>query len=56
MFEFKFKLICILLFKSNTGVRFKALARVDTNVELSYLKHGGVLKFVARSFLKSEKF
>ncbi len=34
--------------------RFKVLARVDTAVELEYLRHGGILPAVLRGFLSKE--
>ena len=32
--------------------RFTVLARVDTQVELEYYRHGGILPAVLRGFLK----
>ncbi|MBS1730847.1 MAG: aconitate hydratase AcnA [Bacteroidetes bacterium] len=33
-------------------VKFKAIARVDSAIEIEYYKHGGILQYVLRNFLK----
>jgi aconitate hydratase len=35
-------------------IKFKALVRIDTPVEIDYYRHGGVLNFVLRRFLAEE--
>jgi len=37
--------------ETDSGVKFKVLARIDTNVELSYIRHGGILNYMIRKFL-----
>lgn len=32
-------------------IKFKAIARVDSAIEIEYYKHGGILQYVLRSFL-----
>ena len=34
--------------KTNTGKEFKAKSRLDTDVEIEYFKHGGILQYVTR--------
>lgn len=38
--------------ETDTGVKFQVLTRIDTNVELNYIRHGGVLNYMVRKFLK----
>ncbi|MEO7210989.1 MAG: aconitate hydratase AcnA [Chitinophagaceae bacterium] len=35
-----------------TEIKFKAIARVDSAIEIEYYKHGGILQYVLRGFLK----
>ena len=35
----------------DSGVKFTAVARFDTPVELDYFRHGGILQFVLRNLL-----
>ena len=32
-------------------IKFKAIARMDSNIEIEYYLHGGILQFVLRQFL-----
>ena len=41
--------------KSGSKVDFKALVRLDSGVDVEYYKHGGILNYVLRNFLKSDK-
>lgn len=40
--------------KDGTKVEFKALVRLDSGVDVEYYKHGGILNYVLRNFLKSD--
>lgn len=40
--------------KDGAKIAFKALVRLDSGVDVEYYKHGGILNYVLRSFLKSE--
>ena len=33
---------------TNTGITFQAKSRLDTDVEIEYFKHGGILQYVTR--------
>jgi len=33
-------------------VNFKAVARLDSEIEIDYYQHGGILQYVLRDFLK----
>jgi aconitase (EC 4.2.1.3) len=33
-------------------VNFKAVARLDSEIEIAYYQHGGILQYVLRDFLK----
>ena len=35
-------------------IEFKAKLRLDSGVDVEYYKHGGILNYVLRNFLKSE--
>jgi len=35
-----------------TEIKFRAVARVDSAIEIEYYKHGGILQYVLRGFLK----
>ena len=39
--------------KDGSKVGFKALARLDSGVDVEYYKHGGILNYVLRNFLKN---
>ncbi len=34
---------------------FKVIARLDSNIEIEYYRHGGILQYVLRQFLEKEK-
>lgn len=36
-------------------VQFEAIARLDSLIEVEYYRHGGILQYVLRQFLKAEK-
>jgi aconitate hydratase len=36
----------------DTVIEFEALARVDTPVEVDYLRHGGILHYVLREMAR----
>ena len=40
--------------KDGTSIQFKALVRLDSGVDVEYYKHGGILNYVLRNFLKSD--
>jgi aconitate hydratase len=40
---------------TNTGVKFTVTLRFDTEPELNYFKHGGILNFVLRRLLQEQK-
>ncbi|MEP1032847.1 aconitate hydratase AcnA [Ekhidna sp.] len=40
--------------KDGSKVEFKALVRLDSGVDVEYYKHGGILNYVLRNFLKSD--
>lgn len=47
-------LICcndFLLFQTNCGKSFQVIARFDTEVELMYFRHGGILNYMIRGML-----
>jgi len=44
-----------LTVKTHSGKSFKVLLRFDTEVELTYFKHGGILQYVLRRLLKHSK-
>ena len=35
-------------------IRFEAIARLDSNIEIEYYRHGGILQYVLRQFLEKE--
>lgn len=39
--------------KDGSKVEFKALVRLDSGVDVEYYKHGGILNYVLRNFLKN---
>jgi len=48
------KVIEVRAFLESKEIRFKALARVDTKIELTYLKHGGILPYVFNKIKESK--
>ena len=42
-----------VIVKKETGqeLKFKAIARLDSNIEIEYYRHGGILQYVLRQFL-----
>ena len=40
--------------KDGSKITFKALVRLDSGVDVEYYKHGGILNYVLRNFLKSD--
>lgn len=38
-------------FQANTGKSFKAIARFDTDVELTYFNNGGILNYMIRKMI-----
>lgn len=40
--------------EDGSKVEFQALVRLDSGVDVEYYKHGGILNYVLRNFLKSE--
>ena len=42
-----------LIVKTNNGIEFKTLVRIDTDVELEYFKNDGILLYVFRKLLNS---
>lgn len=40
--------------KDGQSIQFKALVRLDSGVDVEYYKHGGILNYVLRNFLKSD--
>ncbi|MEQ9303454.1 MAG: hypothetical protein RJQ14_06015, partial [Marinoscillum sp.] len=38
--------------KDGSKVEFKTLVRLDSVVDVEYYKHGGILNYVLRNFLK----
>jgi aconitate hydratase len=38
--------------EDGSKIEFKAIARVDSQIEIEYYKHGGILQYVLRQFLK----
>jgi len=43
--------------KNGNEIKFQAIARVDSTIEIEYYRHGGILQYVLRQFLEkgSEK-
>lgn len=39
--------------EDGTVISFKALARLDSGIEIEYYRHGGILQYVLRDFLKN---
>ena len=38
--------------RTSTGKSFKVKARIDTDIEVEYFKHGGILPYVIRNLIK----
>ena len=41
--------------EDGSQIEFKAIARVDSQIEIEYYKHGGILQYVLRQFLKKDE-
>ena len=41
--------------EDGSEVKFKAVTRLDSQIEIEYVKHGGILQYVLRQFLDEEK-
>ena len=41
-----------LVVKVSNGKTFKVKSRIDTDIEVDYFKHGGILPFVIRNLIK----
>jgi aconitate hydratase len=39
--------------KNGQEIKFPAIARMDSNIEIEYYRHGGILQYVLRQFLKN---
>jgi aconitate hydratase len=37
-----------------TEIKFDAIARMDSDIEIEYYRHGGILQYVLRHFLEKE--
>ena len=35
-------------------IKFQAIARMDSNIEIEYYRHGGILQYVLRQFLEKD--
>jgi len=40
--------------EDGTEIKFDAIARMDSNIEIEYYRHGGILQYVLRHFLEKE--
>jgi len=49
--HFLILLIIYFIFQTNTGVTFNAILRFDTEVDILYHKHGGILNYMIRKML-----
>lgn len=38
--------------KDGSEINFEAIARIDSNIEIEYYRHGGILQYVLRQFLE----
>jgi aconitate hydratase len=48
-----FKLVNVLAKKDDgTEINFRAIARMDSKIEIEYYRHGGILQYVLRHFLE----
>ena len=41
----------LLVFQVSSGREFKAILRFDTEVELNYFQHGGILNYMIRKMV-----
>jgi aconitate hydratase len=47
------KLVNVLAKKDDgPEIKFRAIARMDSNIEIEYYRHGGILQYVLRHFLE----
>jgi aconitate hydratase len=46
------KLNVIAKKENGEDIKFKAIARVDSKIEIEYYRHGGILQYVLRQFLE----
>lgn len=44
-----------VLKKDGQEIKFKAIARLDSKIEIEYYRHGGILQYVLRKFLNQPK-
>ena len=50
------KLVNVIAKKSDgSEINFKAIARMDSKIEIEYYRHGGILQYVLRHFLEKTK-
>ena len=49
------KLQVIAKKENGQEIKFKAIARLDSNIEIEYYRHGGILQYVLRQFLDKAK-
>lgn len=49
------KLQVIAKKENGQELKFKAIARLDSNIEIEYYRHGGILQYVLRQFLDKAK-
>ena len=40
--------------EDGTEIKFDAIARMDSNIEIEYFRHGGILQYVLRHFLEKD--
>jgi len=40
--------------EDGTEIKFDAIARMDSDIEIEYYRHGGILQYVLRHFLEKE--
>jgi len=38
--------------EDGTKIEFEVIARMDSNIEIEYYRHGGILQYVLRHFLE----
>jgi aconitate hydratase len=49
------KLVNVLAKKDDgSEIKFRAIARMDSNIEIEYYRHGGILQYVLRHFLEKQ--
>jgi aconitate hydratase len=41
--------------QDGSRITFQVIARMDSNIEIEYYRHGGILQYVLRQFLDREK-